>query len=181
MRTEEYDISTNWKLWYDNSTECYHCPTIHRTTFASSYDSDAQNSSTEGGPGFTMSHYFTKPQPGRNLPLENDFYAFQVFPGFVCGGQGAILHITGMVPISSGRTRHAAHWLARPGTDPDYVNSWSDVWDHTYREDNVAIAVQHRNLSAGMQPWNRYVAGRESGAVHFCHTIWEHYKAALTA
>ena len=28
-----YDADANWKLWYDNNVECYHCPRIHRESF----------------------------------------------------------------------------------------------------------------------------------------------------
>jgi len=179
IRTEEYDIRTNWKLWYDNGTECYHCPTIHESSFADNYDAGEDSYSSEMGPGYLMSHYFTKPGDRRNAPVEIDQYAFQVFPGFVCIGEGDILHMTGMVPVSAGRTRHVAHWLARPGTDPDYVRTWSDIWDQTYREDNQATADQYANLASGLQDWNRYVTGREFGSVHLSNTIWDHYKAAL--
>src|SRR3546814_273225 len=33
-----YDIESNWKLWYDNAVECYHCPTIHSGTFNKTYE-----------------------------------------------------------------------------------------------------------------------------------------------
>tara|TARA_B100000676_G_scaffold312729_1_gene388558 strand:- start:179 stop:976 length:798 start_codon:yes stop_codon:yes gene_type:complete len=175
-----YDIPTNWKLWYDNGTVCYHCPTIHESSFADSYDSGEGSYSSEMGPGYLMSHYLNKPGDRRNAPIETEQYAFQVFPGFVCIGEGDILHMTGMVPISAGRTHHVTHWLARPGTDPDYSRTLSDVWDQTYREDNAATSDQYNNLAVGHQDWNRYVAGREFGAVHMSRTIWDHYKAALS-
>jgi len=181
VRSVDYDIATNWKLWYDNGTECYHCPTIHETSFVDSYDAGVGTYASEMGPGFLMSHYWAKPRPGDNAQTPIDQYAFQVFPGFVCIGEGDILHLTGMVPMSAGRTRHVAHWLARPGTDPDFVKEWSDVWDQTYCEDNQATSDQYTNLASGLQPWNRYVASREFGSRHLSNTIWQHYKTALGA
>ncbi len=181
VRSIDYDIATNWKLWYDNGTECYHCPTIHATSFADSYDADGGNYSSDIGPGFLMSHYWAKPRPGDNAQAPVDQHAFQIFPGFVCIGEGDILHLTGIVPMAAGRTRHVAHWLARHGTDPDYVQAWSDLWDQTYREDNQATTDQYANLASGLQPWNRYVAAREFGSRHLSETIWQHYKAALVA
>ena len=74
-----------------------------------------------------MSHYLTKPGDQHNAPIETEHNAFQVFPGFVCIGEDDILHMTGMVLISPGRTHHVAHWLARPGTDPAYFRTFSDV------------------------------------------------------
>jgi phenylpropionate dioxygenase-like ring-hydroxylating dioxygenase large terminal subunit len=44
----EYDVRANWKLMFENYSECYHCPGVHPTLAkVSPYDS-AENDLTEG-------------------------------------------------------------------------------------------------------------------------------------
>ena len=44
----EYDVRANWKLIFENYSECYHCPGVHPTlSKVSPYDS-AENDLTEG-------------------------------------------------------------------------------------------------------------------------------------
>ena len=179
VREVIYDVETNWKLWYDNGAECYHCPWIHGKSFADAYLSDAGTYETELGPNFTFNMYHGKPREGANAHPASDNPVLQGFPGFVGFGDGDILHHAGMVPVAPDRTCHITHYYARHGTDPDYVKAWCDLWDQTYREDNVVTADQHRNLASGGQPWNRYVNGREFGAQHISREIWRHYKDAL--
>jgi phenylpropionate dioxygenase-like ring-hydroxylating dioxygenase large terminal subunit len=38
FREIEYEIDTNWKLWYDNGTECYHCANIHGSSFGDAFN-----------------------------------------------------------------------------------------------------------------------------------------------
>ena len=35
------EIKANWKLWYDNGVECYHCPLIHGKSFGDAFNVDA--------------------------------------------------------------------------------------------------------------------------------------------
>ena len=35
-----YEIPANWKIWVENATECYHCPTVHRESFSDAFDTD---------------------------------------------------------------------------------------------------------------------------------------------
>ena len=181
VREVIYDVRTNWKLWYDNGAECYHCALIHGESFANAYQSDAGTYETETGPNFSFNMYHGRPREGANDGPASDNPVLQAFPGFVGFRDGDILHHAGMVPVAPDRTCHVTHYYARPGTDPDYVKSWCDLWDQTYREDNVVTADQHRNLASAQQPWNRYVASREPGAQHISREIWRHCKTALQA
>lgn len=180
VREVIYDVETNWKLWYDNGAECYHCAWIHGQSFADAYLSDAGTYETELGPNYTFNMYHGRARDGSNAAT-TDNPVLQGFPGFVGFGDGAILHHAGMVPMAPDRTCHVTHYYARPGTDPGFIKDWCDLWDQTYREDNVVTADQQRNLASGQQPWNRYVAAREFGAQHLCRETWRHYKAALLA
>ena len=44
----EYDVRANWKLMFENYSECYHCPGVHpQLPKVSPYDS-AENDLSEG-------------------------------------------------------------------------------------------------------------------------------------
>ena len=34
----EYEIPANWKVWAENSAECYHCSTMHSNSFEDAFD-----------------------------------------------------------------------------------------------------------------------------------------------
>ena len=36
----EYEIPANWKVWVENATECYHCPTVHKSSFSDAWEVD---------------------------------------------------------------------------------------------------------------------------------------------
>ncbi|MBC6440586.1 MAG: aromatic ring-hydroxylating dioxygenase subunit alpha [Rhodospirillales bacterium] len=180
VREVVYDVETNWKLWYDNGAECYHCRWIHGQSFADAYLSEAGTYETELGPNYTFNMYHGRARDGSNSAT-TDNPVLQAFPGFVGFGDGDIVHHAGMVPMAPDRTRHTTHYYARRGTDPGFVKDWCDLWDLTYREDNVVTADQQINLASGLQPWNRYVNNREFGAQHISREIWRYYKAALAA
>lgn len=176
-----YDIPTNWKLWYDNGTECYHCPNIHGSSFGDAFSAAPEDNMIEHGDRFMTNHF--KPGRGKqgNGLTSRTFRSFQLFPGTVLIEHDDMLHMTGMVPVAPGVTRHITHYLGDKESDPARISDWIDLWDMTYREDNEVTAKQYENLKCGRQPWNRYVAGREMNARHFNQMTWDAYKAALAA
>ena len=36
-----YPIEANWKVFVENATECYHCPTVHNKSFSDAFITDA--------------------------------------------------------------------------------------------------------------------------------------------
>jgi len=36
-----YPIEANWKVFVENATECYHCPTVHTKSFSDAFITDA--------------------------------------------------------------------------------------------------------------------------------------------
>jgi len=176
-----YEIGTNWKLWYDNGTECYHCPWIHGDSFGNAYNVDPADTTIVLDEQFT--NYSFKPNSGsRGQGLTSERYAsFQVFPGFTYIVQDDIIYLGGMVPLAPGRTLHITHYLAEQGADSRRVEDWIDLWHRTFSEDNEITAVQYENLRNQGQPWNRYVGSREQAAQHINRIIWQCYKDALAA
>ncbi len=180
-KTIHYDIDTNWKLWYDNGTECYHCPHIHSESFGAAFNVEPEDTTIRLDENFSSYHFKSgSALKGNDLSAEN-FKSFQLYPGMTFIVHDEFMHMTGMTPIGPGKTRHSIYYFAENGTDPGHLERWLKIWDDTYREDNEITAVQYENLKGGQQPYNRYVSSREFAAQHFNAMIWADYKQALAA
>src|ERR1700737_3310784 len=70
----EYDVHANWKLMFENYSECYHCPGVHPTlSKISPYDS-AENDLTEG----PFLGGFMKINQGKSLTMTGNACALPV-------------------------------------------------------------------------------------------------------
>ena len=181
FREVVYDIHTNWKLWYDNGTECYHCPNIHAASFGKAFNVDPGLTDMRLGEGFTSYTFIARKERSANDLTAASYISFQLFPGLTCIVQDEFMHMTGMTPLEPGLTRHTAFYFSRKGTSEERIEGWFRIWDDTYREDNEVTAVQFENLKCARQPYNRYVAGREAPAQHMNAMVWKDCKAALLA
>ena len=70
----EYDVKANWKLMFENYSECYHCPGVHPTlSKISPYDS-AENDLREG----PFLGGFMKINQGKSLTMSGNVCALQI-------------------------------------------------------------------------------------------------------
>jgi Rieske 2Fe-2S family protein len=70
----EYDVRANWKLMFENYSECYHCPGVHpQLQKISPYDS-AENDLREG----PFLGGFMKINPGKSLTMSGDACALGI-------------------------------------------------------------------------------------------------------
>lgn len=70
----EYDVRANWKLMFENYSECYHCPGVHpQLQKVSPYDS-AENDLAEG----PFLGGFMKINPGKSLTMSGDACALMI-------------------------------------------------------------------------------------------------------
>ncbi len=176
-----YEIDTNWKLWYDNGTECYHCPNIHGSSFGDAFNVAPEDTTIRLDEKFSSYKFKGSANPKANGLTAENYISFQVFPGLVVVVHDDLLHMTAMTPLGPGKTRHSTWYLAEEGADPTRVEGWIKIWHDTYSEDNAVTGTQYENLTSARQPYNRYVAGREAAAQHFNAMIWQDYKEALAA
>ena len=72
-----YDVRANWKLMFENYSECYHCPGVHpQLQKASPYDS-AENDLREG----PFLGGFMKINPGKSLSMSGNTCALPIRAG----------------------------------------------------------------------------------------------------
>jgi Rieske 2Fe-2S family protein len=150
-RRIEYDVRANWKLFFQNFSECYHCPRIHpELTQLSDYRSGA-NDLTEGP---ILGGYMTLDPPGDSLTLSGRaacpplagpaagddgrrVYYYSVFPNLFLTllPDYALSHT--LWPVAVDRTRIVCEWLFAPEapTTGDGPQDAIDFWDRTNRQD----------------------------------------------
>jgi glycine betaine catabolism A len=149
-RRIEYDLACNWKLVFENYSECYHCATVHPQLVRLSPADSGENDLTDGP---FLGGYMTLPNaeglsrsgracaiPVGDLPTEDlrRVYYYSIFPNMLLSLHADYVMAHYIQPISPERTRIECEWLfhpeasSRPGFNPDDGVSF---WDETNRQD----------------------------------------------
>lgn len=171
----EYDMDCNWKLWAENAVECYHCPTIHKTSFGNTYEtspddydiSSGENTIWHTGPlkwlpngadpaglkGFRFA--FTYP---------SSFFALDDFVGFIGTVQ----------PVDANHCYAYVDMYSKPGTDPELVKAWIEMWDQTLIEDKGATDIQQAGYASSRVPLGRLMLDSESPLQAFMQATLKH-------
>ena len=170
--------AANWKLWYDNGVECYHCNHIHGESFAAAYNVPGGSFEWDTFGSFSNAHFEPSPPNGDEL-RSSTYCSIQVFPGVQIVQQDDFMVMGQVVPTGPESSLFVAHYLADVDSPAERVDQWLDLWSQTYQEDAEAIAVQQRNLRAGAVERMKYVSNREGPVLFFNGLIWDAYKAGL--
>ena len=147
-----YDVVANWKLVFQNYSECLHCPTIHpKLATVLPYQSGA-NDLTEGpflggymeirppNQSATMSGQACGRVVNPDLPEEDrhrGFY-YSIMPNLLLSLHPDYVNYYLLEPVSVDRTIVHSEWLFHPDTLADPSNRIQDAiefWDLTNRQD----------------------------------------------
>ncbi|PYJ76480.1 MAG: (2Fe-2S)-binding protein [Verrucomicrobia bacterium] len=149
----EYDVRANWKLMFENYSECYHCPGVHpMLSKVSPYDS-AENDLAKG----PFLGGFMSINKGRSLTMSGDACAFPVkeeeeegeeekqrvfyysiFPNMLLSMHPEYVMVHQLWPQSPERTLILCDWFFHPEAfdradfNPDDA---IEFWDMTNRQD----------------------------------------------
>ena len=149
-RRIEYDVRANWKLIFENYSECYHCPGVHpMLSKVSPYDS-AENDLSEGpflggfmtinkGKSLTMSGNACALAVGDGNDLQHVFY-YSIFPNMLLSLHPEYVMVHQLWPQSPERTLIVCDWFfhaeAAGVTDPGYnPEDAIEFWDITNKQD----------------------------------------------
>src|SRR5437773_6085025 len=120
----EYGVRANWKLMFENYSECYHCPGVHpQLQKVSPYDS-AENDLREGpflggfmkinpGQSLTMSGNACAAFVGKIENLQQVFY-YSIFPNMLLSLHPEYVMVHQLWPHSPERTLIVCDWLFHP-------------------------------------------------------------------
>jgi Rieske 2Fe-2S family protein len=181
-RTIEYDVRSNWKLLFQNYSECYHCGPVHpplaKITPPTSGENDLTDGPFTGGFMVINQEHQSLTMSGRscglmvgNLPKEdlNRVYYYALFPNMLLSLHPDYVMFHTLWPEAPDRTRIFCSWLFHPDTlvnpecNPD---DGIEFWDMTNRQDwhiceQSQLGVQSRAYQPG--PYSK----RESLSVQF--------------
>jgi glycine betaine catabolism A len=149
--TISYDLACNWKLVFQNYSECYHCPLVHPQLDRLSPSDSGRNDLCEGpflggyselrrsGTSLTQTGSSARPALGDVDGPDNErVYYYTLFPSLLLSLHRDYAMVHYVEPLAADRTRVRCAWLfdpatlAAPGFDPsDAV----DFWDLTNRQD----------------------------------------------
>jgi Rieske 2Fe-2S family protein len=178
----EYDIRANWKLMFENYSECYHCPGVHpQLQKVSPYDS-AENDLSEGpflggfmkinkGKSLTMSGNACAAFVGEIENLQQVFY-YSIFPNMLLSLHPEYVMVHQLWPKSPEQTLIVCDWFFHPDAfnrsdfKPDDA---IEFWDMTNKQDwHVCELSQQGIASCAYEPgpyssresipaaWDRY-------------------------
>src|SRR6266403_2942311 len=159
----DYDVQANWKLIFENYSECYHCPGVHPAlSKLTPYDS-AENDLTEGpflggfmkinkGKSLTMSGYACASRLG-NIAAE-DFHRifyYSVFPNVLLSLHPDYVMVHQLWPQSPERTLILCDWFfhqeafGRGDFNPDDAIQF---WDMVNRQDWHVCELSQQGISS---------------------------------
>jgi Rieske 2Fe-2S family protein len=162
----EYDVGANWKLVFENYSECLHCPVIHpELTARLPYESGAND--LVDGPflgGYmriadphesaTMSGRSCAPAVSDALDADERrrAYYYAVMPNLLVSIHPDYVNYYLLTPLAPNRTRIDSEWLFRGAAfnPSDAI----DFWDLVNRQDWEIIERSQRGLAS-----RRYVPG----------------------
>ena len=166
-------VSANWKIWVENASECYHCPTIHKHSFSDAYEV-AHGVYEYRNEGKVLCQLTPPNEKAKRFGLAGDEYRYwYLFPSTFLQmddfhTSAGRVHPTGVESCFT----DGDSWL-QPGLDPPVVAEWDEMWRMTMREDIDAVAIQQPNLRSGLVPHGRLMPSSESAIAHFHRLCFE--------
>ena len=167
-RRIEYDVRANWKLIFENYSECYHCPGVHPALQKLTPYDLAENDLCEGPflGGFmpiTKGHSLTMSGNACALPVgdvqgedhDRVFY-YSIFPNMLLSMHPDYVMVHQLWPQSPERTLILCDWFFHPKAfdrSDFHPNDAIEFWDMTNKQDwHVCELSQQGIASRAYQP-----------------------------
>jgi len=156
-----YDVQANWKLMFENYSECYHCPGVHpELSKLSPYDS-AENDLTEGpflggfmritkGNSLTMSGKSCALPVGDFRDFHRIFY-YSIFPNMLLSLHPDYAMLHQLRPLSPERTLIFCDWFfhseafERKDFKPEDA---IEFWDMTNKQDWHVCELSQQGIAS---------------------------------
>ncbi len=164
--TLTYQVQANWKLVFQNYSECYHCPTVHpdlnRLTPYRGATNDLEEGSILGGPmqlsedsqtvstdGQLTGEYL----PDLNQTQRRLVYYYTIFPSMFISAHPDYVMVHVLQRVSNDKTRVDCHFLTLPSTQLESLQRAVQQWDEVNRQDwRVCELTQKGIQSPAYQP-----------------------------
>ena len=164
----EYDVRANWKLIFENYSECYHCPGVHPALQKLTPYDLAENDLCEGpflggfmpinkGKSLTMSGNACA-LPVGDIKAEDHarIFYYSIFPNMLLSMHPEYVMVHQLWPRSPERTLILCDWYFHPEAfdhSAFHPNDAIDFWDMTNKQDwHVCELSQQGIASRAYQP-----------------------------
>ncbi|HET6171682.1 MAG TPA: aromatic ring-hydroxylating dioxygenase subunit alpha [Gaiellales bacterium] len=178
-----YEIAANWKVMVENGTECYHCPTVHKSSFSDAFevDADVYEYVNRGQMLGQFTQYNPKPKrhPSDARASEKAFRFTYVWPSTFLAQDDYTAFTGVLTPTGPETCLFSGDFFAHPEADPKVIEDWIEMWNETFAEDVVAVAIQQPGLRSRMVPHGRLMPASESAISRFHRMVWEAMVEAL--
>jgi Rieske 2Fe-2S family protein len=164
----EYEVAANWKLLFENYSECYHCPLVHPTLAKLTPYDQAENDLYEGpflggfmpirknGGSLTMSGNSCALPVSENGVDDGLVYYYSIFPNMLLSMHPDYVMVHLIWPQAPDRVRIFCDWYFHPdafGRDDFNPNDAVAFWDMTNKQDwHVCELSQQGIASRRYQP-----------------------------
>lgn len=183
-----YDAACNWKLVFQNYSECYHCPVIHPQLEKLSPSESGRNDLTEGpflgGYSELRESAATLSRNGKSeRPLlageanRSRVYYYTIFPSLMLSLHPDYVMAHYVVPVAAAQTRITCEWLFDPQTmaRPDFDPSDAvEFWDLTNRQDWAVSELTQRGVAS-----RAYIPGPYSQQEGLLHAFDQYYRQVM--
>ena len=150
-RRFDYDVRSNWKLLFQNYSECYHCSPLHPSLVKLSPPTSGENDlvdgpilggfmviSEQGGSMTVSGRSCGVPVGDLSADDAQRVYYYSIFPNMLLSLHHDYVMLHTFEPVAPDRTRIRCEFLFHPGTlaDPAFnPDDGADFWDGVNRED----------------------------------------------
>ena len=161
----QYEVDANWKLVFQNYSECLHCPMIHPQLNAVLPYQSGANDLTEGS---FLGGYMEITPPHESATMSGRACGRMVGPEVMYDGERRAYYYTLMPnmmlslhpdyvnyyivhPLAADRTLVESEWLFHPDTLADSHSNVQDAiefWDVTNRQDWEIVERSHRGIAS---------------------------------
>jgi Rieske 2Fe-2S family protein len=147
----EYDVNSNWKLVFQNYSECLHCPVIHPELSSLMPYTSGANDLVEGA---VLGGYMVISSPNKSmtmtgrscgLPLGDlsgddlqRAYYYTIFPNLMLSIHPDYVVYYTLWPVAVGKTKVVCEWMFTPESfgRPDFnPEDAVEFWDTTNKQD----------------------------------------------
>ncbi|MBV8688604.1 MAG: aromatic ring-hydroxylating dioxygenase subunit alpha [Candidatus Eremiobacteraeota bacterium] len=159
----DYEVAANWKLIFQNYSECYHCPVIHPQLEKLSPSDSGWNDFTDGpflggysqlrdGKSLTVSGISARRPLGTVSGDElHRTYYYTIFPSLLLSLHPDYAMAHYVRPIAPDRTKIICEWLfaQEEQTRPDFdASDVIEFWDLTNRQDWHVNELTQRGINS---------------------------------
>jgi choline monooxygenase len=177
----EWPIAANWKVFQDNTIECYHCPTTHPELSRALEMDPARQEMGIGGPYWIHHRIPFRPgvRPGITYappPTGEWFYYYHwIFPTTYLQFSGRGFDVGSVDVVAADRIRFRHLCFLPPGTPPEVLARGKRQLDAdaTIRQDVEICTRVQAGHATGRAPAGCMLAGTEELLAHFQKRIVE--------